>query len=86
VDVPVSQDAAHVARNADDRVVETSMTEIIDIDGDEFYCPKCDRWFPADSIRDYMHSVVLSTAPEPAHVVLPKPEALALLREKGRTR
>ena len=56
------------------------------MDGDEFYCPKCDRWFPADVIKDYMHSVVLSATTEPAHVVLPKAEALAHLRTKGRTR
>lgn len=56
---------------------------IKELDGDEFYCPKCERWFPAESIRDYMHDVVLSSSREPKHVVLPKAEAMAMLRDKG---
>lgn len=50
---------------------------------ERYWCPKCERWFPADLIKGMMHTVVLLAGPDTRHVVIPEPEALALLREKG---
>lgn len=61
------------------------MSDANQFDGERFYCPKCQLWFPAEVIRDYMHSVVLIASDNTRHVVLPEPEALAMLRERGST-
>lgn len=49
---------------------------------ERYYCPKCDRWFPADVISGGMHVVIVLMGKDTHHVVYPEAEALAFLRER----
>lgn len=51
---------------------------------ERYYCRICDRWFlPQELANGMMHPLLVSGPGIPAfHVVMPEPEALALLRDR----
>lgn len=54
------------------------------MDNMRYYCPRCQRWFPADVIQNGMHTIVVFAGPDSRHVVWPEAEALAMFSE-GKT-